>query len=159
MSTVNQPQVETQVEHANAPQPQSAKQLAQVEESIRVAKVAARIAAENRGQDIIVLNVSRQTSLFDCFVLVTGTSRRQLHAIAEEIDRVMKKELHETRLSIAGYSESRWIVQDFGGVVIHLFDEESRAFYDLEGLWGDGVRIDLTEALRNTGATMARLDS
>ena len=128
----------------------------QVEASLLVAKAAARIAAENRGQEIVVIDVSRQTSLFDCFVIATGTSRRQLHAIAEEIDRVLRKELNEARLSISGYSESRWIVLDYGGVVIHLFDEESRHFYDLEGLWADGIRVDLTEALRNTGATMTR---
>ncbi len=131
----------------------------QREDSIRIAKAAARSAAENRGQDIVVLDISKQTSLFDCFVLVTGTSRRQMHAIAEEIDRILKKELNETRLSMSGYAESRWIVLDFGGVVIHLFDEEARAFYDLEGLWADGNRIDLTDALRNTGATMTKLDS
>ncbi|MFO0924290.1 MAG: ribosome silencing factor [Pirellulales bacterium] len=127
--------------------------------SIAIAKAAARAAAENRGQDIVVLDISKQTSLFDCFVLVTGTSRRQLHAMAEEIDRVLEKEMNEKRLSISGYAESRWIVLDYGGVVVHLFDEEARSYYDLEGLWADGIRIDLTDALRNTGATMTRLDS
>ncbi len=132
---------------------------AQREASIRVAKAAARAAAENRGQDIVVLDITKQTSLFDCFVLATGTSRRQLHAIAEEIDRVLKKEMNEARLSMSGYEESRWIVLDYGGVVVHLFDAEARAYYDLEGLWADGLRIDLTEALRNTGATMSKLES
>lgn len=127
-----------------------------LEESLRIAKAAARSAAENRGQDIVVLDISKQTSLFDCFVIVTGTSRRQLHAMAEEIARILKHDLHEKRLSMSGYSESRWIVLDYGGVVIHLFDEEARTFYDLEGLWADGVRVDLTEALRNTGATMSK---
>ncbi|MFM8402045.1 MAG: RsfS/YbeB/iojap family protein, partial [Pirellula sp.] len=58
-----------------------------VADSIESAKVAARIAAENKGQDIVLLDLSQQTSIFDCFLIVTGTSRRQLHAIAEEIDR------------------------------------------------------------------------
>lgn len=129
---------------------------AYLEESLRIAKAAARSAAENRGQDIVVLDISKQTSLFDCFVIVTGTSRRQLHAMAEEIARILKHDLHEKRLSMSGYSESRWIVLDYGGVVIHLFDEEARAFYDLEGLWADGIQVDLTEALRNTGATMSK---
>ncbi len=131
---------------------------AQVQESLKIALAAARVAAENRGQDIVVLDVSKQTSLFDCFLLVTGTSRRQLHAISEDIHRVFKTELHEQRLSISGYTESRWIVVDYGGLVVHLFDEEARSFYDLEGLWGDGTRVDLTEALRNTGASMTRLE-
>jgi ribosome-associated protein len=130
----------------------------QVDRSIEMAKAAARVAAENRGQDIVVIDVSEQTSIFDCFVIATGTSRRQLHAISEEIDRVLEKEMSEKRLSISGYSESRWIVLDYGGVMIHLFDEDAREFYDLEGLWADGKHIDLSEALRNTSATMTPLD-
>lgn len=137
-------------------QPETAK--SQVLASIELAKKAARIAAENRGQNIMVLDVSSQTPIFDCFVLATGTSRRQLHAISEEIDDVFEKQLGEKRLSIAGYSESRWIVLDYGGVIIHLFDSDARQFYDLEGLWADGVRVDLTEALKNTSATMTELD-
>jgi ribosome-associated protein len=127
-------------------------------DSIESAKVAARVAAENKGQDIVVLDLSRQTTVFDCFVIVTGTSRRQLHAIAEEIDRELKKR-GEVRMTISGYDESRWIALDYGGVVIHLFDEEFRKFYDLEGLWGDGVRVDLSEALRDTDARVRSLNS
>lgn len=152
MSTARRAQLDQNLEATNTPLAPSV----HLEASLLIAKAAARSAAENRGQDIVVLDISKQTSLFDCFVIVTGTSRRQLHAMAEEINRVLKQDLNEQRLSISGYSESRWIVLDFGGVVIHLFDEESRVFYDLEGLWADGVRVDLTEALRNTGATMTK---
>ncbi len=147
MNASNSANPQTNVESAH-PVMTSAQQR---DASIAIAKAAARAAAENRGQDIVVLDISKQTSLFDCFVLVTGTSRRQLHAMAEEIDRVLEKEMNEKRLSISGYAESRWIVLDYGGVVVHLFDEEARSYYDLEGLWADGIRIDLTDALRNTG--------
>ncbi|MFN6128692.1 MAG: ribosome silencing factor [Planctomycetota bacterium] len=122
-----------------------------VADSIESAKVAARIAAENKGQEIVVIDLSKQTSVFDCFVIATGTSRRQLHAIAEEIDRELRRR-GEIRVSISGYDESHWIALDYGGVVVHLFDEEHRRFYDLEGLWADGVRIDLSDVLRATGA-------
>lgn len=125
--------------------------LANVEESIAHAKLAARAAAESKGQDIVLIDISRQTSIFDCFLIVTGTSRRQLHAIAEEIHRVLKA-CGETRLSMSGYDESRWIAIDYGGIVIHLFDEECRGFYDLEGLWGDSVRVDLSDVLKDTNA-------
>lgn len=125
-----------------------------IAQSIELAKVAAKIAAENKGQDILVLDLSRQTSVFDCFVIATGTSRRQLHAIAEEINREFKAR-GEQRLSISGYDESRWIALDYGGVIIHLFDDECRKFYDLEGLWADSRRVDLTEALKNTSARMS----
>jgi ribosome-associated protein len=122
-----------------------------VADSIESAKVAARVAAENKGQEIILLDLSKQTSIFDCFLIVTGTSRRQLHAIAEEIDRELKK-LGEVRLRMSGYNESQWIAIDYGGIIVHLFDEEHRRYYDLEGLWGDSQRIDLEPVLLSTGA-------
>jgi len=122
-----------------------------VADSIESAKVAARVAAENKGQEIVLLDLSKQTSIFDCFLIVTGTSRRQLHAIAEEIDRELKK-LGEVRLKMSGYNESQWIAIDYGGIIVHLFDEEHRRYYDLEGLWGDSQRIDLEPVLLSTGA-------
>jgi ribosome-associated protein len=125
-----------------------------VADSIESAKIAARVAAENKGQDILVLDLSKQTSIFDCFVIVTGTSRRQLHAIAEEVNRELKKR-GEVRLSMSGYDESRWIALDYGGIIVHLFDEECRQFYDLEGLWADSIRIDLTETLKDTNARVS----
>jgi ribosome-associated protein len=130
----------------------------QLAASLQLAKTAARAAAENKGQDIVLLDVSKQTSIFDCFVIATGTSRRQLHAISDEIDHALEA-LGERRMSTSGYDESRWIVLDYGGLVIHLFDEDTRAFYDLEGLWADSPRVDLTEALKNTGAAIVRSDS
>ncbi len=128
-----------------------------VADSIESAKIAAKIAAENKGQDIVVIDLSRQTSIFDCFVIATGTSRRQLHAIAEEINRELRKR-GEVRSSISGYDESHWIAIDYGGVVIHLFDDDNRKFYDLEGLWADGLRVDLTEVLRSTGARPSTIE-
>jgi len=83
------------------------------------------------------------TPEFDYFVLVTGNSRRQLHAISEEIDRVLETELGDERLGIEGYSESRWILLDYGSVVVHLFDADTRAYYALEDLWATAERVPL----------------
>lgn len=109
--------------------------------SLRLAVEAARTADENRGQDIQVLDVRELTSIFDYFVIATGTSRRQLHAISEEIDNRLEKELGDERMGIEGYSESSWILLDYGSVVIHLFDEETREFFALEDLWADGKKV------------------
>ncbi len=125
--------------------------------SLRMSLAAVKAAAENRGQNITVIDLTEQTSMFDFFIIVTGSSRRQLHAIAGEIDRVLRKEMGEQRLSEAGYDESRWIVQDFGSVVVHLFDEDTRTFYDLESLWADGKAIDVSEIVANASAQMTRL--
>ncbi|MEI6365911.1 MAG: ribosome silencing factor [Planctomycetota bacterium] len=105
------------------------------------AVAAARVAEETRGTDVRVLDLHGLTELFDYFVLATGTSRRQLHAMADEIDLVLKKEMHDVRRGIEGYEEGRWIVLDYGDVVIHLFDAESREYWDLEQLWGDARRV------------------
>ena len=108
---------------------------------------AARAAAENRGRDLVLLDLRELTAVFDYFVIATGTSRRQLHAMSEEIDRVLQDELGDRRLGIEGYAESRWIVLDYGNVVVHLFDDEARSYYDLENLWAEAKRIDLTATL------------
>lgn len=116
-----------------------------LEDARKLAAAAARVAIENNGSDVIVLDVSRQSAEFDYFVLATGTSRRQLHAISEQIDDALEKELGDERMGIEGYQESRWIVLDYGSVVIHLFDDETREYYDLESLWADATPVPLAE--------------
>jgi ribosome-associated protein len=79
--------------------------------------------------------------MFDYFVLATGTSRRQLHAISEDIDHVFEDDLGDRRLGIEGYAESRWILLDYGDVVIHMFDAQTRSYYSLEDLWAGAKRV------------------
>ncbi len=128
----------------------------QIEQSLKMARAAVKAAAENRGQDIILIDLTGQTSLFDFFVIATGSSRRQLAAMSTEIDRVLKYDFRELKLSVAGYEESRWIVLDYGSIVVHLFDEETREFYDLESLWADGKQVDISEIIDAASAQMAR---
>lgn len=129
----------------------------QIAHSLEMAKVAVKAAAENRGDEITVIDLTGVTSLFDFFVLVTGSSRRQLGAIADEIERALKQ-LGEKKLSISGLEEGRWVVIDYGSIVIHLFDEETRGFYNLENLWADGKTVDVSEIIKSSSASMARLD-
>ena len=114
-----------------------------VELAKRLAAAAAQVALDNKGADVMVLDVSKQSAEFDYFVLATGGSRRQLHAISEQIDDVLEKELGDRRLGIEGYAESRWIVLDYGNLVVHLFDDETRQYYDLESLWADAKPVSL----------------
>jgi ribosome-associated protein len=110
-------------------------------DSLQRALVAAQVAADNRGRDVAVFDMRELTTIFDYFVLATGTSRRQLHAISEEIDRTLEKDLGDRRLGIEGYDQSRWILLDYGDVVVHLFDAETRAYYALEDLWAQAKRV------------------
>ena len=116
--------------------------------SRQLALAAARTAEDNRGRDIVVLDMRKLTSIFDYFVIATGASRRQLHAMSEEIDHCLEDDLNDERMSIEGYKESRWILLDYGSVVIHLFDDETRDYYALETLWGEAQSLDLTDVLR-----------
>ncbi len=109
--------------------------------SLEQAIHCARIGDDNKAKDIIVLDLRKVTPIFDFFVLMTGGSRRQIHTLAEEIDDYLRSE-GEARKSIQGYQASRWIVQDYGDLVVHVFDAESREFYALEELWGDAPRVD-----------------
>ena len=114
--------------------------------SLERALTAARVADLNRGRDITILDLRELTPVFDYFVLVTGSSRRQLHAISEEIEDALKKGFNDRRLGIEGYAESRWILLDFGDIVVHMFDEETRGYYDLEHLWTGAKRVPFTSA-------------
>lgn len=105
------------------------------------AALCARIGEENKAKNVLILDMRGITPLYDFFVLLTGASRRQIHTIAEEVDATMRA-LGDERLSIQGYQASRWVVQDYGDVVVHVFDAEAREYYNLEDLWADAPRVD-----------------
>jgi ribosome-associated protein len=119
-------------------------------DGLSLALAAARTAAENRGQNIVILDIRAVTTEFDYFVIATGTSRRQLRAMSEEIDHTLEDELGDRRLRVEGFAESRWIVLDYGSVLIHLFDEDARRYFDLENLWAEAQRVDLSGVLPKT---------
>ncbi len=105
------------------------------------ALAAAKIILDNKGVEIRILDLRKITRVFDFFVIASGSSRRQLHAISDEIDDYFEKELGDKRRSVEGYQESRWIVLDYGDVVIHLFEPQEREFYALDELWGKGEEV------------------
>ncbi len=111
--------------------------------SFQLALAAAETARDNRGEDIVILDMRPITPVFDYFVIVTGNSRRQLHAISEEIDHKLEDDMGDERMSIEGYNESQWILLDYGTVVIHMFAPEMREYYGLEDLWSGAVRVPL----------------
>ena len=110
--------------------------------SLQVAAAAAQVAQDNRGQDIVLLDLRELTPVFDYFLVVTGTSSRQLHAIAEEIDQTLKEKFGEKRLGMEGYVAGNWILLDYGDIVVHLFDPKAREYYALDQLWSDARRVN-----------------
>lgn len=106
-----------------------------------MACLTAKIADDYRGQDTIVLDTTAITPIFDFMIVTTGTSRRQMHAIAEEVDRVLKEDGSQ-RIGLEGYEASTWILQDYGDMLLHVFSAEARDLYELERLWGDAPHVD-----------------
>jgi len=108
------------------------------------AQAAAQAAHETRGRDILLLDLREVTPEFDFFVLATGGSVRQLHAISDEIDHVLEENLNDRRRGMEGYQQGGWIVLDYGDLIVHLFDEKMRDYYRLEDLWAQAKRIPFT---------------
>ena len=102
---------------------------------------AARIAQGRHCTEIVVLDLRGLSPATDYFVIATGTSNRQMQAVADEISQA-GREQGFPRFGRAGYEQGRWILLDYFDVVVHLFDTEYRQFYDLELLWGDAERVD-----------------
>ena len=103
--------------------------------------LSARVAADNKARDVLVLDMRGLTPLYDFFVLATGSSRRQIHTIAEEVDAALRA-AGDRRLGIEGYQASKWVVQDYGDVVVHVFDPATREYFAIEDLWADAPRVD-----------------
>ncbi|MBN2272619.1 MAG: ribosome silencing factor [Sedimentisphaerales bacterium] len=108
------------------------------------ALAAARLAAERRCTNIVVLDLKGKSPATDYFVIVTGTSNRQMRTVSDEIC-VEARQRGLQRFGRAGYEQGRWILLDYVDVVIHIFDTEYREYYDLELLWGDAERLAIDD--------------
>ena len=108
----------------------------------KFALAAATLAAERHCSDIVVLDLRDISPATDYFVIATGTSGRQMRTVSDEICEAARKQ-GQQRFGRAGYEQARWILLDFIDVVIHIFDNEYRNYYDLELLWGDAKRLEI----------------
>ena len=117
------------------------------EKSRTFALDAARVAAGRHCSDIVVLDLKGKSPATDYFVIATGTSDRQMRAVADEICDAAKEQ-GQQRFGRAGYEQARWILLDFVDVVIHIFDKEYRGYYDLELLWGDAMQLKWDKSLK-----------
>jgi len=103
---------------------------------------AARLAANTRCHNVVVLDLQGLSPVCDFFILASGTSTRQMRAVADEIAE-LGETLNFAALHRTGYEGESWILVDFVDVVLHLFSDDSRAFYDLDNLWGDAKRVPI----------------
>ena len=100
----------------------------------------AQAALEKKACDLVVLEVRDLTSIADYFIICSGRSDRQVQSIAQGMG-----EADVSAVSVEGASRGHWVLMDFSDVIVHIFYEPVRRFYDLDGLWGDAPRVDLPE--------------
>jgi ribosome-associated protein len=112
-------------------------------ESLDLARAAAHAAADKLAEEIIGLDVSEQVVITDVFVVCSGSSERQVSAIVGGIEGDLIKEHRRKPLRREGERDARWVLLDYGDVVVHVQHAEDRAFYALERLWRDAPVVDL----------------
>lgn len=110
-------------------------------DSLKVALAAARAAEDRKGADLVILGVGNIAYLADYFVIVTGFSPAQVKAISRSIEHQLLEEFGRIPRHTEGLNDSRWILQDYGDVIIHTFMPQEREFYNLEAFWSHGDRI------------------
>lgn len=97
---------------------------------------------DKKGEDIEVIDIREIAAFSDFFVIASADNANQLRALQQNVEEVMYKEEHMNPKQVEGNKASTWILIDFGDIVIHLFSEEDRLFYDLEKVWKDGKVVN-----------------
>jgi ribosome-associated protein len=111
--------------------------------SLERALKCAEFALDKKGVDVKILEIAKISSIADYLVLATGMSDKQVQAIADSVRKGLKK--FGKALDIEGVREGKWVVIDYGDVLVHIFVDELRHYYDLDKLWGDAPLIDNPE--------------
>jgi ribosome-associated protein len=109
--------------------------------------LCARYALDKRAFDVIVVDIRKLSSLTDFLVIASGNSDRQVQAIAEAVRLGFKNKAEYTLLGMEGMKEGRWVLLDYGDVMVHLFQPAVREFYDLESMWSEAPRVELPAGL------------
>ena len=118
--------------------------MADLSVSKKMASMAVDALEDRKGEDVKVLDISEISTLADYFIIAGGTNINQVQAMADNVQEVLGRAGHMTK-NVEGYESGNWILLDFGDIIVHVFDNENRLFYDLERIWRDGKLIDAGE--------------
>jgi ribosome-associated protein len=110
-------------------------------------QLAIRCASEKKAFDLVVLDLRNIASFTEFFVIASGNNQRQVQAIADEINEQLKKQMSIKPTRVEGYNAAEWLLLDYGDFVVHIFNGESREFYDLARLWRDAGKVQLPDAI------------
>ena len=109
--------------------------------SKNLALAVCKALADKRGKNIIALYVREKTDLCDYFVIASGSNAPQIRAMGERVEELVERELGVVPTRTEGVRDGRWAVVDYGDVIVHIFNDETRLFYHLERLWADGANL------------------
>jgi len=123
-------------------------------EPLDIAHLITKLALEKQASDLVILDLRGRVPYCDYFVLCNGRSRRQVAAIAAAVQRTLKVEHTLAPSSVEGLESCRWVLVDYKDVVLHIFEENMREFYDLDTLWSDAPRIEVPDQPEPVSAGM-----
>jgi ribosome-associated protein len=119
---------------------------------------AVNAASDKKALNIVILDLREIASFTDYFVITSGTNERQVQAISDEVYDTLKK-AGSPAARVEGYKTAEWILLDYGDFIVHVFEEKSRKFYDLERLWRESKRVELPADLQSDGPGSLRRES
>ena len=113
----------------------------------QMAQLVCRALDEKKGRDIKVIDIHDVSVIEDYFVIASGSNQNQVQAMVDNVEEQLGRAGFEPK-QVEGVRNSSWILMDYGDVIVHVFDEENRLFYDLERIWRDGKTLDMEEFLK-----------
>lgn len=113
-------------------------------DAINMLKTAYKALDDKKAYDIKILDIKKISSIADYMVIADGTNKNQVQAMCDAVTEEMGKAGFLSK-SIEGYSEGGWILLDYYDIIIHIFSDEARRFYDIERIWNDGKYVDISE--------------
>lgn len=113
-------------------------------ESREMTKLAIQALEDKKAEDIRIIDISEVSVLADYFIIASGSNRSQIQAMTDNVDEVLGR-AGAARRQIEGYESAGWVLMDYSDIIVHIFDQENRLFYDLERIWRDGKSIDPAE--------------
>lgn len=112
-----------------------------------MAQLACKALDEKKGQDIKVIDIHEVSVIADYFVIASGSNQNQVQAMVDNVEETLGRAGYEPK-QVEGSKNSSWVLMDYGDLIVHVFDEENRLFYDLERIWRDGKVLEMDEFLK-----------
>lgn len=110
--------------------------------SRKMAKLAIEALEDKKAEDIKIIDISEVSVIADYFIIAGGSNRSQIQALSENVEEKLGRAGFPAKQT-EGYETANWILQDFGDIIVHIFDKENRLLYDLERIWRDGKQVDI----------------